>query len=253
MPTIKRRDILRRITGVGLAGAALPSSAATSPRPTPAAAQPLPSIRLGDKRVTRLIVGGNPIGGFAYAPEKLRQHMLAHFTPERTAELLLHCESQGITTFQSHDSPTVRGALKMARDCGSRIQWILLTSRFTQAIPKELLDLKPIAICHHGGRTDALFLERKPEVVRDFVKLVKDAGLTAGVSTHSPGNLARIEDSGWENDFYMACFYNLDRTPEEVKQFVKQDTVDELHFLVADPERMTRRMRQVSKPLLSVR
>jgi hypothetical protein len=247
---MRRRILLQKVAGAGLTSAGL-SVLKAFPKQVPASkGEPLPTIRLGDKKVTRLIVGGNPIGGYAYATEKLRQHMLAYFTPERTAEFLVHCESQGITTFQSHDSPTVRTALNMARDRGSKIQWILLTSRLEHAIPKELLDLKPIAICHHGGRTDTLFLEGKPEVIRDFVKLVKDTGLTAGVSTHSPQNLARIEDSAWENDFYMTCFYNLDRTPEQVRQFVKEETVDPLHFLVADPARMTRQIRQVKKPCL---
>lgn len=247
---IQRRALLQKIAGAALTSTGLSALKASPQQSATVPDGVLPTIRLGDKQVSRLIVGGNPIGGFAYGTQKLRQHMLTYFTPELTAEFLLHCERQGITTFQSHDSATIRTALKMARDRGLQIQWILLTSRLQHAVPKELLNLKPIAICHHGGRTDALFLEGKQEVVRDFVKLVKDAGLTAGVSTHNPQNLARIEDSVWENDFYMTCFYNLDRTPEEVRQFLKEETVDKLHFLVTDPERMTQRMRQVRKPCL---
>ena len=197
-----------------------------------------------------MIVGGNPIGGFSYAPPKLARHMLSYFTVERTTEFLLHCETQGITTFQCNYSPVARGALLAARERGSKLQFILLASDFEKGIPKEALDMAPIAICHHGGVTDRLLRSGKDQVVHDFVKLVHDGGFLAGVSTHNPDHLARVEDSAWENDFYMTCFYNLTRTPEELQKIVSQPTVDEWHFFAQDPERMTKRIREVKKPCL---
>jgi hypothetical protein len=87
-------------------------------------------------------------------------------------------------------------------------------------------------------------------VVHDYIKRVHDHGLLAGVSTHNPDFVARIEDSGWENEFYMTCLYNVTRTPEQVKKMVGDAVLGEL-FLESDPKLMTARVRQVRKPCLA--
>ncbi|MCC6857648.1 MAG: twin-arginine translocation signal domain-containing protein [Bryobacterales bacterium] len=233
----------------------LHGAAAAAAAPAPAAVEPLPSISIGPKRVSRLIVGSNPIGGYSYGPAKLTRHMLDYFTVERTAGFLLHCERQGINTFQGFSSPKIRSALLAARERGSRIQFILLASGFEKGIPADVRELDPVAICHHGGVTDTLFRSGKHQVVHDFVKRVRDAGIPAGVSMHNPDNLARIEDSNWENDFYMACFYYLTRTPEELARLMPEPTVElalrEYIFFAGDPERMARRIRETRKPCLA--
>ena len=42
--------------------------------------------------------------------------MVKYFTVERTTEFLLHLEEEGIDTFQSSWAPTVRDALRAARE-----------------------------------------------------------------------------------------------------------------------------------------
>ncbi len=237
-----RRRFLKQTTGAGLLAAAQ------------ARAEALPEITIGNKRVSRLIAGSNPIAGYSYGTAKLTAHMQSYFTVERTTEFLLHCEGQGITTFQGHLSPKIRAALLAARERGSKIQFILLASGFESGVPKDALELQPIAIAHHGGVTDKLFRAGQYGVVHDFVKKVHDIGLVAGVSMHNPDNLARIEDSAWENDFYMTCFYHLTRSSEELGRIVSEPTVEqtlgEYYFFAGDPDRMTRRVREARKPCL---
>jgi hypothetical protein len=241
-PDLLRRGFLKQTAGAGLLAAAQ------------GRAQALPEIALGNKRVSRLIAGSNPILGYSYGTAKLTAHMQNYFTVERTTEFLLHCERQGITTFQGNFSPKVRSALLAARERGSKLQFILLASGYENGVPKEALELQPIAISHHGGVTDKLFRAGQSAVVKDFVKRVHDAGLVAGISMHNPDNLARIEDSAWENDFYMTCFYYLTRSPEELGRIVSEPTVEqtlgEYYFFAGDPERMTRRVRETRKPCL---
>jgi hypothetical protein len=237
-----RRGFLKQTAGAGLIAGAK------------ARAEALPDIAIGNKRVSRLIAGSNPIAGYSYGTAKLTAHMQNYFTVERTTEFLLHCERQGITTFQGHLSPKIRSALLAVRERGSKIQFILLASDYESGVPKEALELQPIAIAHHGGVTDKLFRAGRYAVVRDFVKKVHDAGLVAGISMHNPDNLARIEDSDWENDFYMTCFYYLTRSPEELGRIVSEPTVEqtlgEYYFFAGDPDRMTQRVRGARKPCL---
>lgn len=208
----------------------------------------LPMIRLGDKSVTRLIAGANPIGGYSHSTKRLSELMVRYFTAERITEFVLHCEEEGINTWQIGYSTQIRDVLRAVRERGSKIQWICNPSK-DEVHWKEILELKPIAICHHGEVTDRLFRSGEQEKVHDFLKKVHDAGVPAGISTHSPENIARAEDSGWETDLYMSCFYNIRRNPDEIKAKLGDLPVDEL-YLQSDPQKMTARMRQVKKPCL---
>src|ERR1041385_2762006 len=109
-PRLSRRSLL--------AAAALSTSSVK-------AADPLPSIALGSKRVSRLIAGANPINGYSHSTVRLSDLMVQYFTRERTTEFILHCEKQGITTWQTSYSPKVRDALRAAREQGSKIQVIM--------------------------------------------------------------------------------------------------------------------------------
>ena len=85
--------------------------------------------------------------------------------------------------------------------------------------------------------------------VRDFLKKVHDLGALAGISSHSPENIARCEDANWEQDLYMTCFYNIRRDQDKVKAGLGDLTVDEM-YLQQDPGRMTAVVRQVKRPCL---
>lgn len=208
----------------------------------------LPTVPLGKHRVTRLIAGGNPVNGFGHSTKRTDELMLDWFTVERTREFMIQCVNSGINTFQSSYSPKVRDALAAVREQGVKIQYICLTSE-RHNVWKEVLAMKPIAIVHHGSVTDSSFKTGQEQRVHDFVKKIHDAGITAGISTHDPDHMARIEDSGWENDLYMGCFYNLGRTPEEIKRMVGDDVLGEL-FPASDRVKMTSRIRQVKKTVL---
>jgi len=234
-----------------LAGAAnLPAVEASEPAGS--APKTLPTVAFGKTSITRLILGGNPIDGYSHSVPKISDLMREYFTVQRTTDLILRAEEEGITTFESHYSEKVRAALTAARERGSKMQWICLTHAGEDAVLKNVLSLKPIGIAHHGNRTDNYFQAGKPEIVHDYVKKVHDLGIFAGVSTHCPQHLARIDDSGWENDFYMTCLYYLTRTPQELK-FIYGDGLagSDEPFVKTDPERMTRRIREVKKPCLA--
>jgi hypothetical protein len=231
-----------------LLAAAAASTAAASK--SDATAEPIATIALGSKRVSRLIAGANPINGYSHSTQRLSDLMVQYFTRERTTEFILHCEKQGITTWQTSYSPKVRDALRAARERGSKMQVIILAADRKTDPFDEILEMQPIAIVHHGSVTDANFHAGTPQVVHDYVKRVHDAGLPAGISTHNPDFVARIEDSAWENDFYMTCLYNVTRKREELQKMLGDAPLGEL-FLASDPLHMTARVREVKKPCLA--
>jgi len=175
--------------------------------------------------------------------------MQEYFSVEGTADFLLHCEEEGITTWQSHYSEKVRKALLLARERGSQIQWMALFDSKRDDLA-EVLKLHPVAVAHHGGVTDSLMRGGKKGQIHDFVKRVHDAGLPAGISTHSPQILIELDDEGWENDFFMGCFFYLSRTPEERNQLSSEEHLG-YNWVRSDPETMAIQIRKVQRPCLA--
>ena len=239
-------EIPRRSFVTGVAASALAASTAAQADES----NTLPTIQLGKHKVTRLIAGYNPIGGYSHSVPKLSALMRDWFTPARTLDYVRRCEANGINTWQASIDPKVFDALRAAWDAGSKMQWICLMPDAMPEQWKQILDLKPIAVVHHGEYTDRAFRAGAEPQVRDFVRKAHDFGVMAGISSHSPANIARIEDSGWEQDFYMTCFHNIRRDQEAVKSGLGDLPIDEL-YLQGDPARMAAVIRKVALPCLA--
>ena len=61
----------------------------------------LPTIELGGRQVTRLIIGGNPFSGFSHQSSELDREMIEYYTMPRLQETLDECWRQGINTVLS--------------------------------------------------------------------------------------------------------------------------------------------------------
>jgi hypothetical protein len=212
---------------------------------------PLPTIHLGQHSVTRLIAGWNPIGGYSYLGRNMDRHMREYFTVDRTVEFLLNCESEGINAHQFDPTQDMVEVLRTVRESGSKMKFICLHSGGSRhGSPKEVVErTSPIALAHHGGVTDKLFREGKATLVHDYVKQAHDLGVLAGVSAHNPDNIKRIADEGWENDFFMTCFYYVTRYNDHPEQYAEQKVVGKA-FYAQDAKTMTNVARQVGKPCL---
>jgi len=252
-----RREFLSRLS-LGVAGSALAVGEISRAQETPPAAPdssgpPLPTIRLGDHQVSRLVVGSNPVSGYSYMGPIMDQHMREYFTPERVVEFLWNCERAGIDAHQFSNPELMAGVSRTLRERGAKMKFICLHSSETQspAIEQVVRDAQPIAIAHHGGVTDRLFQQGKSRQVHDFVKRVHDAGVLAGVSAHNPDCVKRIADEGWKVDFFMTCFYHLTRSKEELAKMPPVSTLQiGYSFFASDPMAMTEVARQVSQPCL---
>jgi hypothetical protein len=254
---IGRREFLSGLSAVATGSALVLGNSHLGEDPSPAdttlPAPPLPTIRLGDHHVTRLIAGSNPISGYSYMGPILDQHMREYFTPEQTTEFLWKCQCAGINTHQFSSPEQMAGVFRKLRDRGSKMKFICLHSGEPQSasIKQVVQDTQPIAIVHHGGVTDRLFREGKSREVHDFVKRVHDAGVLAGVSAHNPNCIKQVADEGWQVDLFMTCFYYITRTPEEMKKMPPIVTVQIGYpFFASDPLDMVKVVQQVDQPCL---
>jgi hypothetical protein len=247
-----RRSFLKQCSAAAVAGLAVrqtPVAAVDSPLE----AAKLPTISLGEHRISRLVVGSNPVLGYSYMGPHTDRHMREYFTLEQTVEFLRQCEAAGINAFQFAVRDDTLAALAESRRRGSQMKWICLHSD-PKGVAQVVEQTAPIAMVHHGGVTDRLFAQGRAGEVHDYVKAAHDAGALAGVSAHNPDCIKRIADEGWEVDLFMTCFYFLTRAlvPETKDQVAELPTLDLGYpFFKDDPHVMARVIRQIDQPCLA--
>jgi len=217
----------------------------------------LPTVTLGPRRVTRLIVGSNPMNGYSHFNGLLDRLMVDYFTDERKVEFLLNCQRAGINTWQTHYDERL---FRLLREAGWKMNWLWLTDLERETDSPNAPDVlsqcrlipeteRPLGMVHHGETTDVYYREGKLERILTFIKAVHDLGLLAGISTHNPRVVEAVEEKGWNNDFYMTCFYCESRRPEEFEKEIGVIPVGET-YLSSDPPRMCAMIRQTRKPCL---
>ncbi|MBL8232849.1 MAG: hypothetical protein JNL98_30400 [Bryobacterales bacterium] len=240
MPRLTRRSLL--------AAPAFSASLAGEPAAKPVIA----SINFGRHSVSRLIVGGNPVSANSHVSRELDIEMRDYFTSSNAKKLLAACERAGVNTWQSRADRHIMRLLHEYRQEGGRIQWIAQTASEYGDLRRNLSEasaLRPIAIYHHGSMTDKHWLAGRPETIAEALKQIRQTGAMVGLGTHIPEVVDHAESKGWDLDFYMACVYNLSRTPQESASIAKREIKGEL-FWDPDRERMLERVRRVSKPCL---
>jgi len=204
-------------------------------------------MKFGGAEISRLVAGCNPFYGFAHYNRILGRVMAEYYTPERICEVLHQCNRFGINAYNWVDVPRARQDLQRFQAEGGHMHLIV------QGIgdPTEIVkSLKPLAIYHHGERTDSAWQNGKMADVKEWCKKARDLGVMVGVGTHKPEVLARVEEEGWDVDFYAGCVYNRTRTADEWRQVLNNELVEMQGevYLRSDPARMYRLMRQTKKP-----
>lgn len=254
-----RRNFLKSATSI----------AATIMLPTTLGAEEtpdlLPTVSLGPHRVTRLIVGSNPMYGYSHFNPQYDQHMREWFTDERIVNLLLDCEKAGINTWQASFNYGMKRQIPKLRQAGGKVQFICLAAswHYDESLPRTpeaILDgtvkcaeaaaeFKPIAVAFHGAATDMLYRTGKIDLIKTYIDRVHDMGILAGISVHNPVILDTLREKDWSNDFYMAGLHYLTRHPEDWVKEIGTHPVGE-GFIASDPPKMCEAVRKVNKPVL---
>jgi hypothetical protein len=245
-----RRTFLAATTAAGMASSA--SSGVTEATAVKSSGL-LPTVALGPHRVSRLIIGGNPIYGYSHFNKLLSQHQTAWNTPERVVELLKRCEECGINTWQNSYAPRTLADLDRYRAEGGTMHWLCLGKPDWDEHPErinEAVKRKPVGIAPHGALGDRLNREKKYGVLTDLLKRIRDTGVLVGLSCHNPKLVELSEERGWDVDYYMCCLYYLTRSQDELKKIVGDDVPLGEVYLPSDPPRMFRAVQGTKKPCL---
>lgn len=172
----------------------------------------LPTVKLGEHDITRLIIGGNPFSGGSHTSTEMDQAFLDYYSNDNIKRSLFECEAQGINTAQMRGDRHIMRMLREYRNDGGTLKWVAQTASELRDLPgnvRACADAGAIAVYHHGTRTDALWREGCIDEVRELLQVMRDSGVAVGLGTHLPEVIEYSEEHGWDVDFYMACFYTL--------------------------------------------
>jgi len=199
----------------------------------------VPKMKFGNVEISRLVMGVNPMYGFAHYNNNFGMAMRDWYTQDQVVEVLHRANSFGINAFNFVNVKRSQEDLARFQAEGGHMH--LIMQMMAKDDPVALVrDLKPLALQRRGEEIDAAFKKGDLSGEREWCKRARDLGVLVGVGTHKPEVIELIESQGWDVDFYSGCVYNRTRTPEEWRQVLGG-------HLMEMPNDMYKVMRQTTK------
>ena len=172
----------------------------------------LPTMKIGDLEITKLIVGSNPLTGKSHLDADTSADMREYYTEEQIFETFRRCEEAGINAVQSRGSMPIMGIIDRYHKQGGKLMWIATTGKNMTTFDEELDELmkySPVAVCIHGELADELYLTDNLDKLSGLLDKIRAKGVPCGVCSHFPEVLLYTEENKLKPDFYMLSVYNL--------------------------------------------
>lgn len=174
----------------------------------------LPKGKIGKHEISRLVLGGNLIGGWAHARDLLYVPSLfkAYNTEKKVYETLMLAEQAGINTINI-GFPSNPLIAKYKKLFGSKIKVIsqvgpdMEKNDYFVDINKAI-DYGVDIIQLQGNWCDWLIRDKKIDVVEKMIEKIKSQGYTAGLASHSIESLIATEEHGIIPDYYMKTMHH---------------------------------------------
>jgi len=174
----------------------------------------LPKGKIKDHEMSRLILGGNLIGGWAHSRDLIYVPSLfkAYNTEKKIYETLMLAEECGINTINI-GFPTHTLMAKYKRMTGSKIKVIcqVAPNMKTGDIYEQIngaMDSGCDILQVQGNWSDWCVRDNKPEVVAKMLDKMRSNGYTAGLGAHTVDSLIHYESLGIIPDYYMQTFHH---------------------------------------------
>ena len=241
-----RRDFLK--TSAALAAAVMGGAATGMQAQALTAEVQVPKMKFGNAEIGRLVMGVNPMYGFAHYNNNFARAMRDWYTPERVCEVLHRANAFGINAYNFVNVDRSQQDLARFQAEGGKMNLIIQVMAKDDAATL-VRDLKPLALQRRGEEIDAAFQNGTMASEREWCKRARDTGVLVGVGTHKPEVIDLVESQGWDIDFYSGCVYNRTRTVEEWKQALNGQIMEMPRdiYMQSDPPRMYKAMRQTPK------
>jgi len=229
-----------------------PSSIARGP-----AVNGLQAGKIGDVTVSRLICGGNLIGGYAHSRDLIYVSPLLkqYFTDEKIIETLQLCEEAGVNTINAGTSslPVIK---KYWDERGGKIQWLaqcMAASDDLTGDVKKAIDAGATGAYLIGNLGDKWERAGRVDLIGKVVDFIKQNGVIAGVGGHNLETVVACEEARLPVDFYMKTHHSTTywskRKPDQTKDVIDNYAID--NYWDKYPEQTVEYMKKVEKPWIA--
>jgi uncharacterized membrane protein YphA (DoxX/SURF4 family) len=174
----------------------------------------LPFGKIGGHQISRLVMGGNLIGGWAHSRDLLYVPSLfrAYNTEKKIFETLILCEKAGINTINI-GYPSNGLLAKYKKITGSTLQVI---SQVAPDMDKGdyfgqingAIDAGADILQVQGNWCDWLVRDGKSEVIAAMLERIRSQGYLAGLGAHTVDSLIACEEKGILPDYYMQTMHH---------------------------------------------
>jgi len=217
----------------------------------------LPTGKIGNVTISRLVCGGNLIGGWAHSRDLIYVSSLLkqYFTDEKIIETLQICEENGINTIIVGTSSF--DVLKKYRDeRGGKIQWLVqcvVKPDDLETDVKRAIDGGAVGAFLIGNLGDEWARAGKVDLIGKLLDTIKQNGVIAGVGGHNLGTVVACEEAKLPVDFYMKTHHSTSywstRRPDQQKDVIDNYNVD--NYWDKEPDKTIQYMRKVEKPWIA--
>ena len=217
----------------------------------------LPAGRIGNVKISRIICGGNLIGGFAHSRDLIYVSSLLnhYFTDEKIIETLQICEENGINTIITNTGSA--GLLKKYwNERGGVIQWLAQCNAETKDLTgdvKMAIDNGAVGAFLIGNIGDNWARNGRADLIGKVVEFIKKNGVIAGVGGHNLLTPMACEKAGIGADFYMKTHHSTNywstRRPEQHEDVIDNYSAD--NYWDKEPEKTVEFMKTVKKPWIA--
>ncbi len=216
--------------------------------------------KIGNVEISRLICGGNLIGGYAHSRDLIYvSPLLKHyFTDEKILETWAICEQNGINacTIFSGNPDAVKLFGRYKKERGGKMKWLAQTGAEPDTIEKSVdqaLENGAAAIYLVGNVGDKWTFDNRMDLIDKFVTCVKKTGVPAGIAGHALDTCIAIESAGIDVDFYFKTLHSTDywskRRPDQTKNVIENYGAD--NYWAMTPEQTIEFMKEVKKPWIA--
>lgn len=184
----------------------------------------MPQGKLGEHSVSRLVMGGNLIGGWAHSRDLIYVSSLfkAYNTEKKVYETLMLGEQAGLNTINI-GFPSNALMAKYKKITGSKIKVISQVGPNQEKndplyFINQAIDFGADILQIQGNWCDWLVRDKKFDTIRLMLEHIRKQGIVAGLGAHTIDSLIACEEEGIIPDYYMKTMHH-DRywsaTPKE--------------------------------------
>jgi len=174
----------------------------------------LPKGKIGDHEISRLVLGGNLIGGWAHARDLIYVPSLfkAYNTEKKIYETLILAEKAGINSINIGHLTNALMA-KYKRMTGSKIKVIsqvapnMKSGDYYEQI-NQAIDFGADILQVQGNWCDWLVRDNRIDVIQKMMDKIRSNNLTAGLASHTVDALIVCEENGIIPDYYMKTMHH---------------------------------------------